>query len=240
MNSLAGQRVVVTGGTTGIGLAIAADVARLGARVFIVGRDPNDLSGAMAYVAKSGASIDGINADTSSREGVDVLFAAISEKMGGIDIIVCNAAIAADDISTMDDDDWRYAIEVNLNGYLACVKRAIEMFPERAQIVMIGSMSAEVREKGSSVYVAAKAGIQGFAASLRKEVNERGIRVVLIEPGSVQTDMASGSQAEKDKKVGDEEMLLPQDIAECVTFVLTRPWRCDVVELRVRPHRQLI
>ena len=101
-------------------------------------------------------------------------------------------------------------------------------------------MSAEVREKGSSVYVAAKAGIEGFAASLRKELNEKGIRVSLIEPGSVSSDMASPSAERQQAMIRDALMLRAEDIAVCVHFILTQPPRTDVILMQVRPHRQEI
>src|SRR5262249_10385683 len=107
-------------------------------------------------------------------------------------------------------------------------------------IVFIGSMSAEVREKGSSVYVATKAGIEGFAASLRKELNEKGIKVSLIEPGSVSSDMANPSADRQRELIHGALMLRAEDIAVCVHFMLTQPQRTDVILMQVRPHRQEI
>jgi NADP-dependent 3-hydroxy acid dehydrogenase YdfG len=107
-------------------------------------------------------------------------------------------------------------------------------------IVMIGSMSADVREKGSAVYVATKSGIQGFSASLRKEANEAGVGVSLIEPGSVGTDMVDESPAEQALQQEKLEMLTAEDIGRCVLFVLIQPERCEIVSLQVRPKAQII
>ena len=101
-------------------------------------------------------------------------------------------------------------------------------------------MSADVREKGSSVYVATKAGIQGFSETLRKEVNPLGVKVTLIEPGAVGTDMQPSTPDEQREKTKELEMLKAEDIAQCVLYVLTQPKRCDVVEVKIRPHLQLI
>ena len=101
-------------------------------------------------------------------------------------------------------------------------------------------MSADVREKGSSVYVATKAAIQGFTEALRKEVNGFGIKVSLIEPGAVGTDMQPVSVPDQRKKEASGEMLKAEDIARCIEFCLTQPDRCDIVVVQVRPHGQQI
>ena len=242
MSFLAGKRVLITGGTTGIGLAIARLLAVEGASLLLIGRDGKDLNAALGEIADLGGQAHGQKADTARSDDVDQVFDAARRLLGGLDVLVCNAAVAADGIAEMRDKEWRYVLDVNIAGYLACVRSAISMMQPQGSgaIVLIGSMSAEVREKGSSVYVATKGAIQAFAAALRKEVNESGIRVTLIEPGAVSTDMASGSPEDQRKAIAKEEMLLPEDIAACVRFVLGLPARCDVVTMQVRPHRQLI
>jgi NADP-dependent 3-hydroxy acid dehydrogenase YdfG len=242
MSSLAGKKVLITGGTTGIGLAIAKLLAADGARLVLVGRDRKDLDAAVEEATPLGGEAYGQQADTARPDDVERVFAEANRVLGGLDVLICNAAVAADGITEMSDKDWRYVLDVNIAGYLACVRAALATMKRQnsGAIVLIGSMSAEVREKGSSVYVATKSAIQAFAAALRKEVNEWGIRVTLIEPGAVSTDMASGSPEDQRKAIADEKMLLPDDIAICVRFVLGLPTRCDVVTMQVRPRRQLI
>src|SRR5690606_39176840 len=117
---------------------------------------------------------------------------------------------------------------------------ALKRMKGEGHIVNIGSMSADVREETGSVYVATKSGIQGFSESLRKQVNKDGIKVTLIEPGAVDTDMQEESTAKKKIKVKALEMLKADDIALSVLYCLSQPKRCDVVELKIRPHRQFI
>ena len=133
-------------------------------------------------------------------------------------------------------------VRANLVGYLACAHEAVRRMRDSGggAVVNIGSMSADVREEGSSVYVATKAGVQGFSAALRKEVNPHGITVTLIEPGATGTDMQPQSPAEQRELEARGEVLEAEDIAEAVLFCLTRPARADVVEMQVRPRHQPI
>ena len=242
VTEIAGKRVLVTGGTTGIGRAVAALLGSYGARILTFGRNQKPLDEALDYVRANGGVADGLVADLAAPEDVKRVFARADEVLGGVDILVNNAAVPADGIMQMEDAEWRYAIEANLVGQLACAREAAARMSEAGSghIVFIGSMSAEVREKGSSVYVAAKAGIEGFAASLRKELSEKGIKVSLIEPGAVSSDMASPSAERQREMIRNELMLRAEDIAVSVHFILTQPPRTDVILMQVRAHRQEI
>ena len=242
VTGLAGKRVLVTGGTTGIGRAVAALLASYGARIFTFGRNRKPLDEALDYIRAAGGEADGMVGDLTEPDDVRQIFAKADEVFGGIDVLVNNAALPANGIMQMDDAEWRYAVDANLVGQLACAREAATRMSEAGQghIVFIGSMSAEVREKGSSVYVATKAGIEGFAAALRKELNEKGIRVSLIEPGSVSSDMASPSADQQREMLKNGLMLRAEDIAVCVHFILTQPLRSDIILMQVRPHRQEI
>jgi NADP-dependent 3-hydroxy acid dehydrogenase YdfG len=242
VTALAGKRVLVTGGTTGIGRAVGALLASYGARILTFGRNQKPLDEALDYIRAAGGEANGLVGDLTVRDDVRRIFAKADDVFGGLDVLINNAALPADGIMQMDDAEWRYAVEANFVGQLACVREAAERMIAAGQghIVFIGSMSAEVREKGSSVYVATKAGIEGFAASLRKELNEKGIRVSLIEPGSVSSDMASPSADRQREMIKNGLMLRAEDIAVCVHFILTQPPRTDVILMQVRPHRQEI
>jgi NADP-dependent 3-hydroxy acid dehydrogenase YdfG len=111
---------------------------------------------------------------------------------------------------------------------------------EGGRIVLIGSMSADVREEEGNVYVATKAGLQGFAGALRKIASKRRLHVHLVEPGAVATPLHGLDERELTLRRKRGEMLTPEEVAECVAFILTRSDVCDIVSLQVRPHKQFI
>jgi len=239
---IAGKGILITGGTTGIGRATALLLAEHGARVFTFGRHQDELNDAMNDLRKVGGEVFGITADVTKREDVERIFSEAERGLKTIDILVNNAALAADDVADTSFEQMEYIVRTNLLGYMACAHEAAERMKKQGfgHIVNVGSMSADVREEGSSVYVATKAGIQGFSEAFRKEVNKYGIKVTLIEPGAVGTNMQPASPRKQRKKVEDEEMLKAEDIAECVHYCLVQPKRCDVVVVQIRPHMQAI
>jgi NADP-dependent 3-hydroxy acid dehydrogenase YdfG len=242
--SLEGKNVIVTGGTTGIGRAIVLLLAKCGANVLFFGRHEQELKDTLNEIESIGgtSNIYGLMADVSKNEDIERVFSEASDKFDKLDILINNAALGYGSIQDGEYEDIQYLINTNLVGYLACASKAVErMKPNKSgHIVNIGSMSADVREKGSSVYVATKSGIQGFSSALRKEVNEDGIKVTVVEPGAVVTDMQELEKDEEVKNVEELTMMKPEDIAISVYYCLTLPKRCDVVELKVRPHLQII
>lgn len=238
---VSGKGVIVTGGTTGIGRATALLLAARGARVLIFGRNRRELDDAMADFGESSDTVYGITADIATQEGVRRVFEEADRNLGRLDVLVNNAALAADSIVDGTYPDWEYVVRTNLLGYMACAHEAVARMRGQGSghIINVGSMSADVREKGSSIYVATKSGIQGFSEALRKEVNELGIKVTLIEPGAVGTDMQP-RKSEHAAKAERGEMLMAEDIAACVYYCLTQPRRCDVVAVSIRPHGQEI
>lgn len=237
------KRIVVTGGTTGIGRAIAELLVALGGRVFIFGRDKEDFRKAYKKIRAKyeGCELYGSPGDITDKEDVLKLFRSIQTCLGGIDILINNAALAADGISG-NPDDWQYIIDTNIMGYLKFTKEAVSKMQDQqsGHIVNIGSMSADIREETGTIYVTTKSAIQGFSTALRKEVNPLGIKVSLIEPGAVTSDMQPGTKEEHRKKIEKMEMLEAEDIAMSVLFCLSQPKRCDIVSMQVRPHLQII
>ncbi|MCF6404951.1 SDR family oxidoreductase [Chitinophaga filiformis] len=242
--NISNKSILVTGGTTGIGRATSLMLAAAGANVLLTGQDETHLGDTLRDAGKMGVGdkIKGIITDMSSAEGIARIFTEVDKHFEKLDVLINNAALAYQSVTEGNYEEWEHIIKTNLLGYLACSHHAIERMKARkaGHIINIGSMSADVREKGSSVYVATKSGIQGFSESLRKEVNEAGIKVSLIEPGAVGTDMQPvplEEQREKEKKL---EMLQAEDIAYAVLYCLAQPARCDIVELKIRPHLQMI
>jgi NADP-dependent 3-hydroxy acid dehydrogenase YdfG len=242
IESVAGKSVLITGGTTGIGRATAILLAAQGAQVMIFGRHEQELDDAIKDIRAAGGEVVGLTADTADPQDIQRVYKVVDREMDRLDILINNAALGYKSVMDGEYLDWQYIVRTNLLGYMAIAHEAIERMKAHGEghIVNVGSMSADVREKGSSVYVATKAGIQGFSEALRKEVNPLGIKVTLIEPGSVGTDMQPESPEEQRDLQGKMEMLKAEDIAACILYTLTQPKRCDVVSLQIRPHHQEI
>ncbi len=238
--TMTGKRILLTGGTTGIGRAMLIAFARAGARVVTLGRDAAALDEALEVARACGGELHGLTADLASREDIARIFDAVDERLGGLDILVSNAALGADPIDAMADEAWRYVIDVNLVGALACTRGALDRLGKGGQIVVIGSISADIHAPGESVYSATKAGLQAFAETLRKEVEDRDIRVSLVEPGTAGSDMQQADADEQRDRIARAEMLRAEDIAEAVSFILTRPTRVDIVSLRIEPRVQAL
>lgn len=237
---LAGKRVLLTGGTTGIGRATLALLAAEGARILTFGRHAPELEEALANARSHGDSgVEGLVADVSTSEGVAAVFAAVDEKLGGIDILINNAGVAIKPTQEVSDADWRYGVETDFVGYLACARAAIERMKEGGgHIVFVGSVSAEHKSPGMSTYAATKAGIQTYAETLRSEVAKQNIKVTLIEPGLVSADLQGMPVEEQREKIARDEMLYAEELADTIIFALTRSARTDVVSLRVEPRLQ--
>lgn len=242
--NIAGKTVVITGGTAGIGRATGVLLAQLGANVFIAGRTEEHLKNSLkeANEKQYAGKFQGVVADLSTKEGIAKLFAEIDQRFAQLDVFINNAALAAKGIDKGIFDEWQDVVQSNLLSYIACSHEAfVRMKKNKAgHIVNVGSMSADIKKEGSSIYTATKSGIQGFTESLRKEVNEAGIKVTLIEPGLVGTDMPENSAEEQQQQQEEQKMLKAEDIAAAIYYSLIQPTRCDVVNIKIRPHLQLI
>lgn len=242
--SMKGKRILITGGTTGIGRATAILLASQGARIMIFGRHRQPLDETMEAINRLDIETDcfGMTADVADPKDIKRVFDIVDSQFRNLDILINNAALPYESIMEGTYQDWQYIINTNLLGYMACCNEAVKRMKENTSghIVNIGSISADQRGKDSSVYVATKAGIQGFNESLRKEVNELGIKVSLIEPGLVGSDMIEEDAQEQRKKIAAMEMLKAEDIAMSVLYCLSQPRRCDVISLQIRPHLQIL
>jgi NAD(P)-dependent dehydrogenase (short-subunit alcohol dehydrogenase family) len=235
--SLKGKRAVITGGTTGIGRAIAVLLAAEGVKVFICGRDEQHLADALARIREVGEG-DGIATDLAEPDNVKAFVDAGTRWLGGLDIAVVNAAIAAEGLSDMSEQELRYAIATDFTAYLLTAHAAATALVDRGDIVLIGSMSAHVLGPGSTVYAGIKYGIQGFGEALRRELGPKGIRVANVEPGKTGSDMQEPdvSPEEQRERIGKDEMLRAEDIAVGVHYLLTQPRRAVVQQLTITPR----
>lgn len=237
MISLNGKSALVTGGTSGNGRAIARYLAAEGARVLIYGRDKKILDDALSDMQ---GEVFGMVADQSKEKDLEAVFSEVDARFGSLDILVNNASIDAKSVTDSKYQDILLAVQTNLVGYMACTSFAVQRMTKIGQgdIVNIGSMSAVDREADGDIYTGIKAGVDGFTYALRAKVMGSNIRVILIEPGLVGTDMtASEYPPEKQREMQRRgEMLKAEDIARAVIYALEQPRRCDVIHMRVEPH----
>lgn len=239
VSPLRGKRVLVTGGTTGIGRATAALLGSYGARLFIFGRHEPELRVALEHIRSTGAEADGIVADTAKSDDVARVFAEVDKRLGGLDILIANAGIAGEGVTEEGEDAWRYVIETNVMGYMACARAAARRMEAegQGQIVFVGSISGDATGEAST-YETSKAANWAFAKSLREELAEKNIRVSLVEPGSVGTDLQGTPVEEQREKIKKHEMLRAEDIAVGIHYILTQPERCTITEVRIEPRIQ--
>lgn len=235
-----GKRVLITGGTTGVGLATAILLAKKGCRVFVCGRNTDHLQEAIASSPEG--RIGGISVDVGSAEGIETLFRAADEWLGRLDFAVLNAGKGAHGpLSEMTHEAYREVVGVNLLSYIGCAMESIRRMTGRGgHLVMIGSMSAQVFDENAAVYTATKAGIRGFATSLRKEANPLRIRVSLLEPGTIGSEMVDETPEQKGEMIRAMRMMRPEDVAGVIHYVLCQPPVCEVMSMQLKPHLQII
>jgi len=219
---LSGKCALVTGASRGIGLATARRLAELGARVVLAARSADPL-------AEAATGIDGavpIVADVGNPEDVAALFKAIQSELGGLDILVNNAAITRDSlVMLMRPEAWREVIEVNLDGAFHCSRAALRsMVAKRGgRIVNVISPAAFFGKPGASNYAAAKGGLVAFTRSLAAEVGRYGITVNAVCPGYVDTELVSGLDAPERTALAARIPLgrlgRPEEVAEAVAFL---------------------
>ena len=240
--SVRGKNVVISGGSTGIGRATASLLAAQGANVFIFARHEPELRDTLEYLSHASGTVQGVTADQSRAEDVRRVFAEADRRFGPVEILINNAAVSAGAVTDGGDEEWRYELASDLNGYVDCTRRAVERMKQRGggHIVNIGSISAVHVNKGCSLYVAAKSAIAGFSRALRKELSEHNIKVSLIEPGMVGREIHEGEEADPIVQQREEArgaMLKPHDIAVAVHYCLTQPMRCTISRLQIQPLR---
>ncbi len=199
---LAGKTAIVTGAGRGIGRAIAAELARAGARVVITYRESQAPAEAAAaeLAAEHDVEVRAVRCDIRSAEEIDQLFETAKEAFGPVHILVNNAGITADNlVMRLSEQAWDDVIETNLRGTFLASKAAVRgMIRERwGRIINISSIVGVAGNAGQANYAAAKAGILGLTRSLAQEVATRGITVNAVAPGFVLTDMTAGLTEEQ-------------------------------------------
>lgn len=231
---LKGRKAIVTGGTTGIGRAIAVLLASEGVEIFTCGRDERHLADALDRIGEVGSG-DGIACDLAEPDELARFFDAAAARLGRYDIAVINAAVPAEGVTDMDEAAMRYALAADFVAPLISAHRAAHHLGDRGDIILTGSYSVHKLGPGSTVYAGCKAGIHGFAEALRREVAGQGIKVGLVVPALTGADFQYPDipADEQREKIRAEEMLRAEDIAAAVHFMLTQPRRAVVQEMVV-------
>ena len=228
MGNSASRTVVVTGGSRGIGRAIALRFASKGTRIVIVHYDPDEIAAqeTVAMVSQRGATAESKKVDLSDFQAVDELFKDILARCGNIHVLVNNAGITKDTLlMRMSEADWDAVLHVNLKSVFNCTKAVIRsMLKQReGRIVNISSVVGQMGNAGQSNYAASKAGIMGFTKSVAREAAPRGVTVNAVAPGYVDTDMTKVLPDEVKAAFLQQVPLgrvgTPQDVAEAVHWL---------------------
>lgn len=236
---LRGRRAVISGGSTGIGRAIAVLLASEGVKVFIGGTQQDHLDAALARIHEVGEG-DGIALDLATSGNVDGFMAAARQYLGSYDVVIPNAAIGAAGVGEMDRAQLERAIALDFTSYLLMCHVAAMTMQDRGDIVLIGSMSAYVLGPHSTVYAGIKHGLEGFSIALRRELGPKGIRVALVEPGLTGSDMQEPDTSPEQQRamIASEKMLRAEDIAAGVQYLLSQPNRAVIQRLTISPRVQ--
>jgi NADP-dependent 3-hydroxy acid dehydrogenase YdfG len=248
---LHGTVALITGASSGIGAATARGLAAQGAAVALVARRRDRLEELATAIQADGGTAIGLPADITSRQQAqDAVERAVGE-LGRLDTVVNNAGLmhigpAADALP----EDWDQMLQVNVQGLLYVTHaalphllRAAQDSPRRvADVVNISSTAGRVARPGTAVYNLTKFGVNGFTEALRQEVMQQRVRVSVVEPGTVDTELSShirdGLRQAIQAQVKDMELLHPEDIADAVTYIVTRNRRVAVNEILVRASEQ--
>ena len=248
---LQGTVSLITGASSGIGEATALELAAQGSAVAIAARRRDRLEQLAARIEDQGGKALVIEADVSSREqAVDAVERTVSE-LGRLDTLVNNAGVMLlGPVENAPLEEWERMLSVNLAGLiysahaaLPHLLRAADDGPRRvADMINVSSVAGRVARAGSGVYNLTKFGVGAFSESLRQEVTERHVRVSLVEPGAVATELASHNRPEVLEVIGRRfaniERLQAEDIAAGILFIVTRPPHVAVNEMLIRPTEQ--
>ena len=246
MAELSGKTVAITGASSGIGEATALALARAGAGVALGARRKDRVDALAARIEDEGGTAVPLEVDVTDEAQARAFVETAADRLGRLDALINNAGVMLlGPVETGKADDWRTMVNVNLLGLLYCTAAALPIM--RAQgsgdIVNVSSVAGRFARAGAAVYNLTKFGVNAFSEGLRQEVTEGGIRVILIEPGFVDTELQSHNEGEAldaiegmREQIG--EVLRAQDIANGILYAVSQPPHVSVNEVLIRPTRQ--
>jgi NAD(P)-dependent dehydrogenase (short-subunit alcohol dehydrogenase family) len=233
---LQGKVAVVTGGGRGIGKAIAHKLAELGASTVICGRNQSELQRTASEVSLKGRHCEGVPCDLTARADVEKLASVVRQKFGSVDILVNNAGVGGfgRPLHQLNPSDWDKVLSTNLRGVYYTIREFAPMMIERrsGEIINISSLAGKNALPNGAVYAASKWGLNGLSYSVAEELRPYNIRVTVVCPGSVHTDLSPHEG--KDPK----RMLQPEDVAHVVEMLVTQEQRSFVSEVLIRPTQK--
>ncbi len=250
-DALQGTVALVTGASSGIGEATARELAARGAAVAIAARRKDRLDELAHEIEQGGGTALAIECDVTDQEQAKALVRRTADELGRLDTVVNNAGVMLlGPIVDAPTEEWDRMIALNLQGLLYVAHAALPHLLSAAgedprhvaDIVNISSVAGRVARSGSGVYNLTKWGVGAFSESLRQEVTGRHVRVCVVEPGAVATELADHIRDEirevAMKRFAEIEMLQAGDIADAISYVVTRPRRVAINELLIRPTEQ--
>lgn len=247
---LNGTVALITGASSGIGEATALALAEQGATVTIAARRKDRIDALAARIADAGGTALAIEADITAQDQAQALVEKTVADLGRLDTLVNNAGVMLLGPAVGAPlEEWERMVAVNVQGLLYCAHAALphllaaakDSQRQVADMVNISSVAGRVARSGSGVYNATKWGVGAFSESLRQEVARRHVRVSLVEPGAVATELISHNRPEIQEAMAgrdDFQKMEPEDIAEAIAYIVTRPWRMAVNEMLIRPTEQ--
>ena len=243
---LSGKVALVTGASSGIGEATAVALVEAGAAVAIGARRRDRLDDLAARLSDAGGKVVPLDLDVTDEAACRDAVARTRAELGGLDVLVNNAGVMLlGTIVGADPEDWRRMLDTNVLGVMYPTHAAIDGMLEQGSgdIVNISSTAGRTARAGAGVYNASKWAVNAFSESLRQEVTARGVRISLVEPGAVETELRSHiTQPEaKEAALAHTTGIRPlqsEDVARAIVYVVAQPPHVAVNEVLVRPTDQ--
>ncbi len=243
---LEGKVAAVTGASSGIGAATAIALAGEGAAVGLAARRLDRIESLAKRIQDDGGHAVAIETDVTDEDSARAFVERTAEELDGLDVLVNNAGVMLiGPVQNADTETWRRMIHVNLLGLLYCTHAALPLLGNSGggDVINVSSVAGRHANAGSAVYNMTKFGVHAFSEGLRQEAGGAGIRVGIVAPGFVATELQEQNvPAVKDQidkmreKIGD--VLQPEDIADAIVFAVTRPRHVALNEILVRPTGQ--